>query len=103
MLRRTITGSMQSLLATGHPAIPTGDFDFTPLLYTGLLLLGLRRARVPFRIWVLPVAIVAGGLIDSISDGLRFSTPTSAAVLALVVLLNPLRWPSAYPLPPPDV
>ena len=24
---------MQSVLATGHPAIPTGDFDFTPLVY----------------------------------------------------------------------
>jgi hypothetical protein len=94
---------MQSVLATGHPAIPTGDFDFTPLLYTGLLLLTLRRARVPIRIWVVPVAIVAGGLIDSISDGLRLSTVTSACVLALVALLASFRPPSAHPIRPPHV
>ena len=91
------------MLATGHPAIPTGDFDFTPLLYTALLLLGLRRARVPFRIWVLPVAIVAGGLIDTISDALRFTTPTTASVLALVALLvRPWRG-RARELRPPSV
>ena len=94
---------MQTVLATGHPAIPTGDFDFTPLLYTGLLLLTLLRARAPFKIWVFPVAIVAGGLIDSISDGLGFSTVTTASVLALVALLTP-RWrPSAPPFRPPEV
>ncbi|MGZ5297349.1 MAG: hypothetical protein ACXWYT_10515, partial [Actinomycetota bacterium] len=82
---------MQSMLATGHPAIPTGDFDFTPLLYTGLLLLAFRRTRVPFRIWVLPVALVAGGLIDSISDGLRLRTLTTASVLLLMALLTPSR------------
>lgn len=92
---------MQSVLATGHPAIPTGDFDFTPLLYTGLLLITLFRARLPFRIWVFPVAIVAGGLVDSISDGLGVSTVTSALVLTLVALITP-RWGSpAPPLRPP--
>lgn len=94
---------MQSVLATGHPAIPTGDFDFTPLLYTALLLITLLRARIPFKIWVFPVAIVAGGMIDSISDGLGFSTVTSACVLALVALLIPPRRASAPPLRPPDV
>jgi hypothetical protein len=94
---------MQSLLATGHPAIPTGDFDFTPLLYTALLLLALRRARVPFRIWVLPVAIVAGGMIDSISDGFRLSTPMMTSILTLVALLMPLRRATARPLRPPEV
>jgi hypothetical protein len=94
---------MQSLLATGHPAIPTGDFDFTPLLYMALLLLAVLRARVPFRIWMFPVAMVAGGLIDSISDGLRLRMLTTAAVLALVALLAPLRMTPAPPLHPPDV
>jgi hypothetical protein len=93
---------MQSVLATGHPAIPTGDFDFTPLLYTGLLLLMYRRTRLPFRIWVIPAAIFTGGLIDSISDGLRLSTATSASVLALVALLTP-TWAPARPLRPPEV
>ena len=80
---------MQTVLATGHPAIPTGDFDFTPLLYMAILLLALRRARVPFKIWVFPVVLVAGGLIDSISDGLHLSTVTTVRVLALVALLMP--------------
>lgn len=94
---------MQTLLATGHPAIPTGDFDFTPLLYAALLLITLVRGRIPFKIWVFPAALFTGGLIDSISDGLGFSTVTSALVLALVALLTP-RWKaSPHPLPPPDV
>jgi hypothetical protein len=94
---------MRSLLATGHPAIPTGDFDFTPLLYFGLLLLAILRARVPFRIWMFPVAMVAGGLIDSISDGLRLRMLTTAAVLALVALLAPFRMTPAPPFHPPEV
>ena len=94
---------MLGVLATGHPAIPTGDFDFTPLLYTALLLIALRRAHVPFRIWTLPIALVAGGLIDSISDGLRLSTPTSASVLALVAILLPLWRRSTHPPRPSDI
>jgi hypothetical protein len=94
---------MQSVLATGHPAIPTGDFDFTPLLYMALLLITLFRAHAPFRIWVFPIALFAGGLIDSISDGLGFSTVTSALVLTLVALLTP-RWNApAPPFRPPEV
>ena len=94
---------MQSLLATGHPAIPTGDFDFTPLLYTALLLLAYYRARVPFRIWVLPIAMVVGGLIDSISDGLRLSTLTTASLFVVIALLIHPRRASAPPIRPPDV
>ena len=91
------------MLATGHPAIPTGDFDFTPLLYTGLLLLTVRQARVPFKIWLIPAAIFAGGLIDSISDGLGFSMVTSACVLMLVALFTQPRRASSRPFRPPDV
>jgi hypothetical protein len=94
---------MQCMLATGHPAIPTGDFDFTPLLYTALLLITLFRAHAPFKIWVFPLALLAGALIDSISDGLGFSTLTSALVLTLVALLTP-RWKAPAPhLRPPEV
>ena len=94
---------MQSVLATGHPAIPTGDFDFTPLLYMGLLLLVIRRSRVPFKIWLIPAALFVGGLIDSISDGLGLRMLTTATVLGLVALLAPLRMTPAPPIRPPDV
>ena len=94
---------MQNLLATGHPAIPTGDIDFTPLLYTALILLAWRRSRVPFKIWVLPAAIFAGGLIDSISDGFGLSTVTSVSVLALVAILMPPWGRRTQPIPPPEV
>jgi hypothetical protein len=94
---------MQTLLATGHPAIPTGDFDFTPLLYTAILLLAYRRARAPFKIWVIPVAIVAGGLIDSISDGFGLSTVTSVCVLVSLAILTPRGWATALRLRPPNV
>ena len=91
------------MLGTGHPAIPTGDFDFTPLLYTAILLLAYLRARVPFKIWVFPVAFVAGGLIDSISDGLGHSTLTTASILALAAIIIPPRLASAHPFRGPDV
>jgi hypothetical protein len=94
---------MPTFLATGHPAIASGDFDFTPLLYIGILLLTVYRARYPFRLWMLPVSVVAGGAIDSISDGLGLSMVTTACVLALVALLFPTRRRWAHPLPPPEV
>jgi hypothetical protein len=90
---------MLSILATGHPAIPTGDFDFTPMLYTAIVLIAMRRARVPFRIWLIPVALVAGAMIDSVSDGLQLSTVTTVPVLALMALLvhSRRRWTPRLP------
>lgn len=78
-----------ALLATGHPAIPTGEIDFTPLLYMAVLLLGIRRARFPFRLWMVPAALFAGGLIDSVSDGMHLSTTTTLCVLVLLALFVP--------------
>jgi hypothetical protein len=93
---------MFTWLATGHPAIPTaGDFDFTPLLYMAILLLAYRRSRLPFRAWVIPVAFLAGGLVDSISDGLHHSTPMTACVLTLVAIVCPA--PRRIPARPSDV
>lgn len=94
---------MRSVLATGHPAIPTGDFDFTPLLYTALLLLAIRRSGVPFKLWVLPVVIVVAALIDSLSDGFRLSTTTSAPILALLALVISSRMATTRRLHPPQV
>ena len=95
---------MQSLLATGHPAIPTtGDIDFTPLVYAAIILVAVRRSHVPFRLWVFPTAIFAGGLIDSISDGFGPSMVTNVCILALVALLIPLRGRRTPPIPPPEV
>lgn len=94
--------SMLASLATGHPAIPTaGSFDFTPLLYMAILLLAFRRSRLPFRAWVIPVAFVAGGLVDSISDALHHTTLTTACVLTLIAILIPP--PRRAPARPSDV
>ena len=95
---------MLAFLATGHPVIPTtGDLDFTPLLYMAILLLAVRRTHIPFTLWVIPAAFFAGGLVDSISDGLGYSTIRSACILALVALLIPPRRSRAHPIPPPEV
>jgi hypothetical protein len=94
---------MQTVVATGHPSIPTGDFDFTPLVYVAIILVALRRARVPFRIWVIPIVFVAGALIDSISDGLHLSAITTVPVLALLALLMHSRRRWTPPLPPSEV
>jgi hypothetical protein len=94
---------LETNIATGHPAIPTGDFDFMPLLYTALILLALRRARVPFKIWVFPIALVGGALIDSISDGLQLSTVTTVPVIALMALLISSRLATTRRLHPPQV
>ncbi len=89
------------LLATGHPAIPTGEIDFTPLLYMAILLLAFRRSRFPFRFWVIPAALFLGGLIDSIADGLRVSTPTVLAVLGVLWISAPhFGMPARSPRPP---
>ena len=98
-----IWSSIESVLATGLPAIPTGDFDFTPLVYVAIILVALRRAHVPFRIWVFPIVLVAGALIDSISDGLHLSTVTTVPVLALVALLVHSRRPWVPRFPPSEV
>ena len=90
-------------VATGHPAIPTGDFDFTPLVYVAIILVALRRAHVPLRIWVFPIVLVAGALIDSISDGLHLSTVSTVPVLALVALLMHSRRPWTPRFPPSEV
>lgn len=81
-------------VATGHPAIPTnGDFDFTPLLYCAILLLGFRRLRPGLLLLATPLFLLAGGLVDSISDVFGLSTLTTAAALALPALLLPLPRP----------
>ena len=81
-------------VATGHPAIPTnGDFDFTPLLYCAILILGFRRLRPGLLLLATPLFLLAGGLIDSISDVLGLSTLTTAAALSLPALLLPLPRP----------
>jgi hypothetical protein len=91
-------------LATGHPAIPTaGDIDPTPLLYMAILLLAFRRSRLPFKAWVIPVAFFAGGLIDSISDGLHHSTLSTACVLTVAAILVRPHRRRALPDGPPDV
>ena len=85
---------MQSLLATGRiPRNPTtGDVDFTPLLYAATH--APRMVPGPRSVQDLGDAggdsrSFAGGLIDSISDGLGPSIVTNACVLALVALLIP--------------
>jgi hypothetical protein len=81
-------------VATGHPAIPTnGDFDFTPLLYTGILILGFRKLRPGLLLLATPLFLLAGGLVDSISDVFGLSTLTTASALALPALLLPLPRP----------
>jgi hypothetical protein len=78
-------------VATGHPAIPTGgDFDFTPLLYAAILILGFRKLRPGLLLLATPLFLLAGALADSISDVFGLSTLTSASALALPALLLPL-------------
>ena len=83
-------------VATGHPAIPTGDFDFTPLLYCAILVLGFRRLRPGLLLLATPLFLLAGGVVDSISDLLGLSTLTTAAALALPALLLPLPRPLGW-------
>lgn len=81
-------------VATGHPAIPTnGDFDFTPLLYAAILIIGLRRLRPGLLLLATPLFLLGGALVDSISDVLGLSTLTTASALTLPALLLPLPRP----------
>ena len=81
-------------VATGHPAIPTaGEFDFTPLLYAAIGILAFRRLRPGLLLLAAPLFLLAGGLVDSISDVLGLSTLTTASALAIPALLLPLPRP----------
>jgi hypothetical protein len=77
-------------VATGHPAIATGDFDFTPLLYLAIGILAFRRLRPGLLLLAIPLLLFAGGVVDSISDALGLSTLTTACALVLPALLFPL-------------
>jgi hypothetical protein len=87
-------------VATGHPAIPTDwDFDFTPLLYAAIWILAFRRLRPGLMLLAAPLFLLAGGLVDSISDVLGLSTLTTASALALLALLLPLPRPLRHHRP----
>ena len=87
-------------VATGHPAIPTdGDFDFTPLLYAAICILAFRKLRPGLILLAAPLFLLAGGLVDSISDVLGLSTLTTASALALPALLLPLPRPLRHHRP----
>jgi len=91
-------------IATGHPPIPTdGNIDFVPLLYAALLFVALWRSRIPLRIWVLPVILLAGGLIDSIANAMHVSSMTVIGLLTLLATLVPRRRTPARPSGPPAV
>jgi hypothetical protein len=78
-------------VATGHPAIRTsGDFDFTPLLYAAIGILAFRKLRPGLMLLAAPLFLLAGGLVDSISDVLGLSSLTTASALTLPALLLPL-------------
>ena len=80
--------ALLATVATGHPAIPTGgDFDFTPLLYAAIWILAFRKLRPGLLLLAAPLFLLAGGLVDSISDVLGLSTLTTASALALPALL----------------
>ncbi|HEU5224722.1 MAG TPA: hypothetical protein VFV29_02875 [Actinomycetota bacterium] len=87
-------------VATGHPAIPTGgDFDFTPLLYCAILILGFRKLRPGVLLLATPLFLLAGGVVDSISDAVGLSTLTTASALAVPALLLPLPRPLRHHRP----
>ena len=87
-------------VATGHPAIPTGgDFDFTPLLYCAILILGFRKLRPGVLLLATPLFLLAGGIVDSISDAVGLSTLTTASALAVPALLLPLPRPLRHHRP----
>lgn len=95
---------MLATLATGHPAIPTaGHFDFVPVLYAALLILAVRRTRIPFPLWILPIILVLGGLIDSIANALHLSSLNVASLLLLLAIFIPRRRTPAPHQDPPVV
>lgn len=83
---------MIAQLATGHPSIPTaGDFDFTPLIYAAIGLTAVLRWKLRLPLGSFPLILFAGGLVDTISDALGFSTLSTACVLALIAVLVPSK------------
>lgn len=83
---------LEGVLATGHPRVTTGTgFDFAPLILGLVLLGGMWLARFRIRLWMLPVAMVAGLFLDDLSDALGNSMLSSIALILAVSCAASLR------------
>jgi hypothetical protein len=92
------------LIGTGHPPIPIdGVIDPTPLLYWVIILLSLRAGGVGIRLWMVPLALFVGGLVDSVADALGVSGPSVVAVLVLVAVALAWRYRRWLASLPPGV
>jgi hypothetical protein len=80
------------VLAVGGPNLLTADgWDAAPLLLMALFVVLLRSLGV--RSWprVLLVALIAGLVVDLVTDALRLSFPTTLALIVLACALASLR------------
>jgi MYXO-CTERM domain-containing protein len=88
-------------LATGHPAVPIGGtIDPTPLLYWVIILGSIRAWGIWFRLWMVPLALFVGGLVDTVADGLGVTEPSVVAVLLLLGVAGAWRrrrWLASLP------
>jgi Na+-translocating ferredoxin:NAD+ oxidoreductase RnfD subunit len=96
---------LEGVLATGHPRVATGTgFDFAPLILGLLLLGGMWLARFRIRLWMLPVAMVAGLVLDDLSDAFGNSMLSSIALILAVSCATSLRrTDTRKDCPPPAV
>lgn len=85
---------MGGSLATGHPWIATeGGFDVAPLVFGLLILAGLRLAGWRVRPWAIPIALLAGLVIDDLSDASGDSTLTAGSLIVALSCAAALRRP----------
>jgi hypothetical protein len=83
---------LEGVLATGQPWVTIGTgFDFAPLILGFVLLGGVWLARFRIRLWMLPVAMVAGLVLDDLSDALGNSMLSSIALILAVACAASLR------------
>jgi hypothetical protein len=93
---------MPGWLATGHPWMATGGrFDLAPLILAVVMLAGLRPARVRIRAWMIPAFMIAGLILDDLTDATGASTlSTIALTLAVSCLASIRRRGGSEELPP---
>ena len=79
-------------LAVGGPNLISGEgWDVAPLLLVAALLLLMRLTRIPLRLPTILVAVVAGLLLDPLTDAVRVSLWTTLSLLTLIFGIVALR------------
>jgi hypothetical protein len=84
-------------VAVGGPNLVSGEgWDVAPLLFVVTLLFLMRWAQIPLRVPTILAAVVAGLLLDLLTDANQISLVTAFSILTLIFGIVALRRTPAH-------